>query len=156
MEINLDKIKINNAIVVFLVIICCLFFPLTILLEVNYNYFFQYDLYKVVSAVLCVGCTNFGFVYAITAVLTGIEKDKSDVNIRNDLFQRPLLITITCLLFMYAIVIALVEKNNLDGTLKNAVTVDFGILAGQFIFLYMDERKRKKAIKLSNHESVNS
>jgi Cu/Ag efflux pump CusA len=47
MDVPIDKIKVNNAVVFFFIIVTCAFCPLTLLLDVDYKIFFNYDLIKI-------------------------------------------------------------------------------------------------------------
>jgi hypothetical protein len=148
MEISgLEKIKITNAIVVFLIIINCLFFPLTILLAIDYKYFFDYDLLKIASAVFCVGCTNFGIIYLYTTILSSFPRSTWIPQNLDYLFQRPLVNTLIYVSFCNIITLFTVSKGDLLGSIKVLGHCDLGIFIGLLASVVEVAIKKKRALK---------
>ncbi len=149
---GIEKININNAIVVFLLLINCLLFPLTILMEINYKYFFEFDLIKIIGATLCVGCTNFAIVYSFTALLSVNSKIPIQPSSYNFLFQRPLVLTTISLTTINLIVLFVVEKNDINYSLRNLAYGDFATFLGQLGFVIEAKVKLNRALKKSQKE----
>ena len=141
---GIDKIKINNAIVVFLIITTCLLYPLTILLKIDYKYFFEYDLIKVIAATLCVGCTNFSIVYTFTALISARSLSIQYPENQNQLFQRPILVTILSLLTIYTLTLINVNKNDLQRSISCIIDCDSAFLVANIGGIIVDKIKIKK------------
>jgi len=145
MDLNgIEKIKVNNAIVVFIVIINCLLYPLTVLLAIDYKLFFEYELLKVVSATLCIGCTNFAIIYCYTAILTAFYDNGEDENTINYFFQRPLILSLFCLTAIYTLTILTINEGDLQNSIRMVVLCDAGCFLGQLGGVIIAAIKNKK------------
>ncbi len=158
MEIPIDKIKVNNAVIVFCIIITCLFCPLTLLLVVDYKIFFDYDLIKTLIAVFSVGCTQFGIIYVGNSLSMRIQNYTDDGPIEPTmvtyLLQHPLVNTSVLLMLSYGILIIICHVLNFD--IKDAVDTlvycNFGIVFGSvldFVFFSVKAKKKRKQANAS-------
>lgn len=143
---GLDKLKINNVIVGFLILINCVLFPLTILLVIDYRLLFNNDLLKTVVAALCVGCANFGVVYSTIAFILSVIHNINDLTKRDFLFQRPLVMS------LYVITIAFIAEiydlnlhgilNTIKDILRMESRIGIGLAVCTFFLIMFNSFKR--------------
>ena len=135
---GIDKIKINNAIVVFLTIINCLFFPLTILIEVDYKIILNNDLLKLASTALCIGCANFVTLYSAIAIIVLLPHGTSDLTKRNFLSQRPLLLTIVVITIAFLAQVYNLDSQKLVDVIKSVIRIESIMVGGMILGTIVD------------------
>lgn len=65
---GLDKIKINNAVIVFLVVVNCFCLPLLTVGLIDIDFYFRVDLIKLLLMLTAAGTVQFAFSYLIATI----------------------------------------------------------------------------------------
>jgi len=152
MEIPFDKIKVNNAVIVFLIIVVSICFPLIFLITIDYKLFFDFDLTKVGIVITCFGFTQFVIVYVCNSLSMRLKYFKGgimDETMTNFLLRNPLINAVVNLVFYYVYLICFCYylKFNLKQDI-NIVVVSDGILVFScLVDRIIDRYKTRKTIK---------
>ncbi|WDF57115.1 hypothetical protein [Mucilaginibacter sp. KACC 22063] len=110
---GLEKVKVNNAIVTFLVITQVLIAPFSALLIFKPDILFSPYIIQYAIAALCFGCMQFSLIYCTSLIAYAISIIGKQIFL-NDFFRLPLILSIITSTIIYFFLIDTVNSVNVS------------------------------------------
>jgi len=143
-----DKIKINNAIITFLIITSGFFAPLALYVMMYHGLYFTQDIIKTLIMIGSFGFTELALIYFVIA-LPFLFINKHDVYNLNDIIRLPIILGSVVLLVIYSLVMftSVLIDNMAPPSIKDVVFIlcgsDAALLPAAFLFVYFINIQKK-------------